>query len=321
VLTASRAYVERFDVLRQWQEGGVHHAKIKAIVKVGELAANLQKHGVAVRDMPGQKTAMQATHEIESDADAAEMLLKAAQECAMDRMMKAVLTEEPETVDRDAVYVTLRIRCLLESDIGAWKQVQPRVTSVLKRVALKSGGFLVKTDERDEHWFGFSVPDKHIATLAKIMTGKERRSLFDIRGEQGTTIVHLVRPHFPSGVLHWDSYLVNSEVIQPAVNEFSRQNFCLRLLLLDRSDAVQFEHEHQLPPVLTYWSEQGPAYMIRNHMRFVYISPFVLSRAGNFGNGHGDKYAFSFPVNFEITVPLEDLKKVNRVSVAIAPKK
>ncbi|MBN1852862.1 MAG: hypothetical protein JW829_09065 [Pirellulales bacterium] len=48
----SRGYVQKFDLVKQWEQDGLHHAQIKALVEVEKLAKKLKGQDITTREVP-----------------------------------------------------------------------------------------------------------------------------------------------------------------------------------------------------------------------------------------------------------------------------
>ena len=54
ILTYSRGYVEKYEIINRWQKEGLHHAKIRAVVARDKLVKKLRAIKISVQDVPGE---------------------------------------------------------------------------------------------------------------------------------------------------------------------------------------------------------------------------------------------------------------------------
>ena len=74
ILTYSRGYVEKYEIINRWQKEGLHHAKIRAVVARDKLVKKLRAIKISVQDVPGERASRQIEFDVQNDEQAAEML-------------------------------------------------------------------------------------------------------------------------------------------------------------------------------------------------------------------------------------------------------
>ncbi len=160
VLTYSRGYVEKYEVLKRWQEDGLHHATIRAVVARDKLAKKLRAIKISVQDVPGELASRQIEFDVKNDEQAAELLKKALAGFDMTKLTKAEIVGEPE-ITRDGANAKVRVKVKVSPDFDQWKTLSKNLRSVLTKTSVKrasvsatsttvTGGFLFANDVREE---------------------------------------------------------------------------------------------------------------------------------------------------------------------------
>lgn len=135
VLTFSRGFVQEYEVLRQWEDNGLNHARIKAKVSVGRLVEKLKAHSIAVKDLPGERMARQVKHDVQSEGDAAEMFRRVMQDFTMQKMLAVTIADGPEVVEKDELQAKLRVQVELTPYTEQWKAFYDSIQPLLSKVA------------------------------------------------------------------------------------------------------------------------------------------------------------------------------------------
>jgi hypothetical protein len=148
VLTFTRGYVRDFRVMRSWRQDGVHHARIWALVAVGELSGKLQANRIAVREVPGELLYRQAKLAIRNEAHAAEMFRKAMAEFRMETLLKVDIVGKPRIVAKDETHAKLRVKLKVTSDMEAWQKLSRNLTDLLGRVTDRQVAFSTTRQKR-----------------------------------------------------------------------------------------------------------------------------------------------------------------------------
>ena len=136
VLTYSRGYVEKYEVVKRWQEANLHHATIRAIVARDKLVKKLRAIKISVQDVPGELVSRQIEFDVKNDEQVAEIFKKALAEFDMTKLTKAEIVGEPE-ITRDGTNGKVRIKVKVSPDFGQWKTLSKNLRSVLTKVSVQ----------------------------------------------------------------------------------------------------------------------------------------------------------------------------------------
>lgn len=79
VLTHSRGFVKHYDVVRRWQTEGLHHASIRAKVRVDKLVERLKAADVTVKEVSGSDLFAEATTRVKRTESGAALMRKVFQ--------------------------------------------------------------------------------------------------------------------------------------------------------------------------------------------------------------------------------------------------
>lgn len=138
VLTYSRGYVEKYEIVRRREDGGLHHATIRATVARDKLVQKLKKMKVAMQDVAGEITARQFEFDAKNEEQAAEMLKRTLTGFDMTKLTKVEIVGEPE-ISRDGAKANVKVTVRLSPDIARWREFAPDLRLVLSRAANKRG--------------------------------------------------------------------------------------------------------------------------------------------------------------------------------------
>ena len=130
VLTHSRGYVEKYTVLKRWQEDGLYHATIHAVVARDKLAVTLRGMKIAMREVAGGQAAHQIGFDVGEEEKAAKMFEKALADFDMTKLVKVEIVGEPE-ITRDGANASIHIQVKVSPDLSEWKKVSHNLHSVL----------------------------------------------------------------------------------------------------------------------------------------------------------------------------------------------
>ena len=119
VLTYSRGYVEKYEVVKRWQEDGLHHATIRAVVARDKLAEKLKGMKIALADVSGDLAGRQIKFDFKNEEQAAEMFKKALADFDMTKLTTVEIVGKPEiTREGPTPTCTLRSSCLQTGSNG-----------------------------------------------------------------------------------------------------------------------------------------------------------------------------------------------------------
>ena len=137
VLTYSRGYMESYEVVRRWQEGGLHHAKIRGVVARDKLVEKLRGMKIAVADVPGDLAGRQIEFDATNEEQATEMLRKALAEFDMTKLTKVEIVGKPE-ITRDGANASIEISAKASPDLAQWTQLSKELRRLFDKTARKA---------------------------------------------------------------------------------------------------------------------------------------------------------------------------------------
>ena len=109
ILTFSRGYVEKYDVIRRWQEDSLHHATVRAVVSRDKLIEKLRGIKIATREVGGDLAARQIDFDVKNEEQASENVRKALAGFDMTKLTKVEIVGKPEiTRDGSNAQITSR---------------------------------------------------------------------------------------------------------------------------------------------------------------------------------------------------------------------
>ncbi|HEX4142415.1 MAG TPA: SHD1 domain-containing protein [Pirellulales bacterium] len=156
VLTFSRGYMETFEVVKQWQKDGLHHATIRATVARNKLVTKLKRMKIAMADTPGELASRQFEFDAKNEEQAAEMFKKALADFDMTKLTKAAFVSE---VKRDGLGATIRVAIQLSADKKQWNGLAKGMRQILTRTATRRASIVRETSQDiDQITFGRNLP-------------------------------------------------------------------------------------------------------------------------------------------------------------------
>ena len=96
VLTYSQGYVEKYDIVKRWEEGGLRHVEVQATVARSKLAEKLKSMKFAVKEVTGDLAAHQFEFDATNEAQATQILSKAMADFDMIKLTKLEIVGKPE---------------------------------------------------------------------------------------------------------------------------------------------------------------------------------------------------------------------------------
>ena len=138
ILTYSRGYVEKYEIVKRWQEDGLHHATVRAVVARDKLVEKLTGMKIAVADVPGDLAGRQIEFDAKNEEQSAEILKKVLAEFDMTRLTKVEIVGKPE-ITRDGANAKVHVKVKLSPDITRWREFSKNLRQVLSKTATKRG--------------------------------------------------------------------------------------------------------------------------------------------------------------------------------------
>ena len=140
ILTYSRGYVQKYEVAERWEEDGLHHARIRAVVAQDKLVEKLGKLNIAVKSVEGEREAINIAIAVENEARAAKMLENALAGFQMGKLTK-VTYSQPEVI-RDGANAKLRMEVTISPDLQQWQQLSQELRRVLAAASGSNHGVI-----------------------------------------------------------------------------------------------------------------------------------------------------------------------------------
>ena len=149
VLTFSGGFVKKWDVLTTKSENGVHRVTIKAVVERSNVIAKLKAANVTMRDIDGSGLFAQVVTQLDAEKNAND-ILKHLLHGFPENSLKAVVTGEPEVVEKSDEKVTVKIRVRLKCDMKAYKSFVQRLQPILEKMCSRKGEFTLTYKQKDQ---------------------------------------------------------------------------------------------------------------------------------------------------------------------------
>jgi len=136
ILTFSRGYVEKYEVIRRWQENGLHHARIRAVVARDKLVAKLRGIRIATREVSGDLPSRQFEFDARNEEQAGIMFKKAMADFDMTKLTKVDIVGKPE-ITRDSGNAKVHVKIKVSPDMDAWRKFSQSVRPILAKIAVR----------------------------------------------------------------------------------------------------------------------------------------------------------------------------------------
>jgi len=284
VLTFSRGFVRQFDIVREWQKGKLHFARIRAQVALTPLTEKLKASKIDVCEVYGARFYHQIKHEIASAEHAGEMLDKALTDFEFTKLVDVSLAGKPKVKKRTEDKVTLTVRAKLTVDTAKWRQISASVKPLLQRIASAHRG--VRCER--------AIDSHEVSTrLTKELPDKVALFFFGRRTSSGK-------------FTYWDVFIV-PRTVGDVVADCAKRRYHLRIALLNTKDEVVLEEKR---PLCGTWSI--PLTLAYNLQQWHAIGPLL------FGAARGaNTFAPSLTVEHDVEVPTEKLKDIAKCAVSI----
>ncbi len=192
ILTYSRGYVEKYEIVKRWQEAGLHHATIRAVVARDKLVEKLRGMKIAVTEISGDLPSRQFEFDAKNEEQAGKMFRKAMAGFDMVKLTQVEIVGQPE-ITREGANAKVRVKIKLYPDMEVWQQFSQSVRPILTKAAsrrasvtfggrrhsdlralkrqLEGDGILVallvrfSNDMQQAQWEVFRVPDSMNAAV------------------------------------------------------------------------------------------------------------------------------------------------------------
>lgn len=216
VLTYSRGYVEDFEVIGTWEEGGLHYCRIRADVSAAKLGEKLNTVNVALRELPGQMFAHQIIQQQLSEEAARQMFRKATADFTPDKLLKLAVLGKPE-VERTDAGARLNIHYTVTADLKAWEHIRANLKPLLDRVCEGKTSLQVASNQWGRLRWDFAAALPRTDCHSYLYSGKS-----------------------PEGnVTYFDAYALPAWMEAEIAGIAARHaNYQIRIVLLDEADRV-----------------------------------------------------------------------------------
>ena len=159
VLTFSRGYVEKYEVVKQWQADGLHHATIQATVARDKLAEKLRGMKIAVADTRGEPASRQFEFDAKNEEQAAEIFQKALGGSNITDLTNVEIVGKP-TVKRHDNRASVHVVVALRPDQARWNEFARGLKQILTKTSTRRASIIVDGGEgRESHVsYGRNLP-------------------------------------------------------------------------------------------------------------------------------------------------------------------
>jgi hypothetical protein len=136
VLTFSKGFIQKFDVIWQGKKDGLYMARIRAQVSVSKLTDKLHDGKITTREVPGELLARQFKFDYKNEDQAGKMFQKILGDFDMTKIVKVEIVGKPETT-RDGNSATIHIKVRLSPDQEQWNKIAKDLRLVLSKASTK----------------------------------------------------------------------------------------------------------------------------------------------------------------------------------------
>jgi hypothetical protein len=235
----------KFEVVKRWEEGGLQHATILAVVARGKLVEKLRGIKIAVDEISGGLAARQFRFDAENERRAAEMFQKALDDFDLTKLTKVEIVEKPE-ITRDGSNANVRIRAKVSPDMTRWEEFSHGLRALLAAIASGHAGVSAKPTRGGEV-FIVSVrgtPLKHQLSGQGILVGL----LANASGERA----------------QWELFRV-PDIMDGPVKEAAKKSYHLVYTLLDDQGATVVRTDQPITGRERTNHRLGPIYYGKYH--------------------------------------------------------
>ena len=308
VLTFSQGYVQGFEVLRVYEKDGLHHADIRAKVKVSELHDRLKAADLAVLPVDGRMIWNQAQLNLRNRQNAAEMLASALRDFGPETLIRLRIAGEPQLVDQNEQFATLRVLVESTPHLENWKKCRNDILRLLSTSELTMRTHLLAPCEDSEY------ESTRFYQLKFNSQATDRMWALQGSGEVWGYWIHLAQSFMEGTEPHvmrsrWDAYALDKSV-GPIFEELNKREYRARVMLMSNTNQVLGETERKLSlwkgPMRCLWVSRDKSWKKDSF----FLGPFLW--------GGGYYYSPAFPMEeFRVNVALNDLRNLDRAVAKI----
>jgi len=332
VLTFSRGYVEDFKIIRQWQDGGAHHVRILARVSPSKLRGKLEAHDIPVREVPGERIAMQIRHDLENETKADEMLWKAMSDFGPHKLLRVQIVGDLEVVERSESRAKLQIKVMLSADLKKWEQFREQIVPLLNKIGVNFISYSLPMQLRHSDCCGLENGDSGVRCAfsdpkPEILWALPRNNTTEQAQADAPKFdeLHVLRsarlasqPEYNNsgwivGRMQWEGFKVPKGVVS-SLKEHDARDYRLRIALLDaRKEVIKstttesFRGVTYRPRISNIWAttDFGP-----ESSRTWRLAPFMSAPNG---------FVAVWGLTETIEVELDQLDRVENVTAHVEP--
>jgi hypothetical protein len=251
ILTSSQGYLQGFEEVDRWEEGGTCFVRIRARVAAGKLDETLKAQYVVTRKIPGSLLFSNIAVEVDSQEDAREMFRKATADFTPDKLMTVTILDTPPVIENDGRNVKFTVAYRLAPNWQAWQSSHTKLKPLLEAIATKHAAYAYTNPWRsavDEGWESSTPIDT-----------------------DGSIVMWLFKGSTPeTTTTYWDGYQVFESLKHEASHLEKRyRKYDVRLTLVDAENrAITSETENRSFSQVFAWGLStviGPLPYYGNH--------------------------------------------------------
>jgi len=315
ILTFSRGYVEKFEVLKRWEEGGLHHARLRATVARTKLVEKLEASNIAVQALPGERMANQAEFEVMTEKNAAEIFAGAMKDFRIDNLVKVELIGKPEVVDKDETHARVKVSAKLVPDESNWQKFSTSIRSVLSKLAVSRSVCSCGPGNRwGDSRHGWSQEWYSTGHYEPRISDPPRSALQSRLNGEGVLVGLFVSANKTAEMTRWEFYRV-PKTLKTVIEDCQLPKYHMVYSFLDAED-VAIQQKRSRESIGGKPEYPTTLYMLACETPFsygdecVYWLSFMM-----WGKGNG--FTFARSVHHEVVVDIE-LSKLSRMTKCVA---
>ena len=339
ILTHSRGYVERHEVVVRWTADGLHHCRVRARVAATKLAEKLEASRIALRDLPGERWYLEIMHRFKTEANAAKMLENVLREYTLDRLFKCEV-RQPQTVEQDTTHAKLRISASLVPDMENWEKFRQHIMPLLDRFKSAHEVIEVRSASSD---YGGERPEQLLGGKATSPSHRGASpSVFDMGKryrKSSLTVLLLKNISRGGGRSEWDAYVVPLSLASPLENVLDQEYRPVFALadatgrtLLSANDERSIGGAYAARKTSVFGAERQHQYWAAHRAEVYYtdrkdgghkihtcywLAPLLWCRWPGGYDNTGPTYHRSFELQHVLSIDLEKLKLVKKCAVEL----
>ena len=311
VLTFTRGFLQEHAVTGRWQEDGLWHVRIWALITVNPLSERLTAQNVTVRRIPGELLWGRAVVEMENEENAAGIFARTMRDFGIDKLVKVGIVGEPEVVEKNAVTAKLRVQVRLMPDYEKWALLHRNLESILKKFATKSTSYT--TTDR---------PNTDAGRYYMLLDAETDQRLVQALDGDGGIVCLFKKANRSGTVTYWQTFRVPIS-IKEELDVLSLRQYDLRVSLKDATGNTLLKNEHVLEDRTGSYLNQLIDVLGKNYRSNLSFQADYLIAPVLFPNNIKD-YTYRmghcfmrYPYEETFTIDLDQLRAVDEVTAEI----